>query len=159
MRREPCYNRLAQRTNGVRDRHHFVARYPGVDEQYAGPALHDNGLTVNELALVGQHTLRDLTQHQLASLTRLSVRVRGLRATIPVSFMLLMSFLHQSATDAAHPHRVTAGARASTPDYSVPSAGKRSGSPSRGNWSSWKVRLSVIAAPVARRTWTSCCRQ
>ena len=33
---------------------------PGVDEQYASTALHDNGVTFNELALVGQYTLRDL---------------------------------------------------------------------------------------------------
>lgn len=37
-------------------------------------------------------------------------------------------------------------------DYSVPSAGRRSGSPSRGNWSSWKMMISVIAPPVIRRT-------
>ncbi len=37
-------------------------------------------------------------------------------------------------------------------DYSVPSAGRRSGSPSRGNWSSWNVTISVIAPPVTRRT-------
>jgi hypothetical protein len=39
---------------------HFVARYPGVDEQHASLALHDNGVTLNELALMGQYTLRDL---------------------------------------------------------------------------------------------------
>jgi hypothetical protein len=32
------------------------------------------------------------------------------------------------------------------------SAGRRSGSPSRGNWSSWKVTISVIAPPETRRT-------
>ena len=37
-------------------------------------------------------------------------------------------------------------------DYSVPSAGRRSGSPSRGNWSSWKMVISVIAPPLMRRT-------
>src|SRR5690349_17170226 len=37
-------------------------------------------------------------------------------------------------------------------DYSVPSAGRRSGSPSRGNWSAWNVTISVIAPPVKRRT-------
>ncbi len=37
-------------------------------------------------------------------------------------------------------------------DYSEPSAGSRSGSPSRGNWSSWKMTISVIAPPVMRRT-------
>ena len=37
-------------------------------------------------------------------------------------------------------------------DYSVSSAGRRSGSPSRGNWSSWNVTISVIAPPVTRST-------
>jgi hypothetical protein len=37
-------------------------------------------------------------------------------------------------------------------DYSVPSARRRSGSPSRGNWSSWNVTISVMAPPVTRRT-------
>ena len=31
-------------------------------------ALHDNGVALQELALVDQHTLRDLPQHELASL-------------------------------------------------------------------------------------------
>ena len=37
-------------------------------------------------------------------------------------------------------------------DYSVLCAGRRFGNPSRGNWSSWKVTISVIAPPVMRRT-------
>ena len=37
-------------------------------------------------------------------------------------------------------------------DYSVSSAGRRSGSPSRGNWLSWKMVISLIAPPVIRRT-------
>jgi hypothetical protein len=69
MRGEPCHNGLAQLTKVVRDGDHFVARDPGVDEQYAAPALHDNGVTLNELALVGQHTVRDLPQHELAAFT------------------------------------------------------------------------------------------
>ena len=36
--------------------------------------------------------------------------------------------------------------------YSVPSAGSRSGSPSRGNWSLWKVMISAIFPPLTRRT-------
>lgn len=40
-----------------------MALYPRVDEQHAGPALYDNGVALEELALVGQHTLRDLSQH------------------------------------------------------------------------------------------------
>jgi hypothetical protein len=60
MRRKPCYNGLAQLTKVVRDGDHFVARYSGVDEQHAGLALHDNGVALNALALVGQYTLCDL---------------------------------------------------------------------------------------------------
>ena len=41
--------------------------HPGVDEQHASLALHDNGVALAELALVDQHTLRDLPQHELAS--------------------------------------------------------------------------------------------
>jgi hypothetical protein len=47
----------------VREAGHFVAVAPRVDEQHAGPALHDNGVALAELALVDQHTLRDLPQH------------------------------------------------------------------------------------------------
>lgn len=51
-------------------------------------------------------------------------------------------------------YRDTAPARSASvrTDYSVPSAGRRSGSPSRGNWSSWNVTISVIAPPVTRST-------
>jgi hypothetical protein len=48
--------------------------------------------------------------------------------------------------------RATAQREGPHRDYSVPSAGRRSGSPSRGNWSSWNVTISVIAPPVTRRT-------
>jgi hypothetical protein len=37
--------------------------FRAVDEQHAGPALHDNGVALDELALVDQHTLRDLPEH------------------------------------------------------------------------------------------------
>jgi hypothetical protein len=67
MRREPCHNGLAQISKVVRDGDHLLARYPGVDEQDASLALHDNGVTFNELALVDQHSVRDLPQHELAS--------------------------------------------------------------------------------------------
>jgi hypothetical protein len=40
-----------------------MAEHPGVDEQHASPAVHDNGVALAELALVDQHTLRDLPQH------------------------------------------------------------------------------------------------
>ena len=63
MRRKPCHNGLAQLAKVVREGGHFVALHPGVDEQHAGPAVHDNGVALHELALVDQHTLRDLRQH------------------------------------------------------------------------------------------------
>jgi hypothetical protein len=63
MRREACHNGLARIGQVVRDGDHFVARYSGVDEQHAGPAVHDNGVALDELALVDQYTLRDLPQH------------------------------------------------------------------------------------------------
>src|SRR5215216_2143380 len=63
MRRKPCHNGLAQLAKVIRDGDHFGAGDPGVDEQHAGPALHDNGVALYELALVDQYTLRDLPQH------------------------------------------------------------------------------------------------
>ena len=63
MRRKPCHNGLAQLAKVVREGGHFVAVHPGVDEQHASPAVHDNGVALDELALVDQHTLRDLPQH------------------------------------------------------------------------------------------------
>jgi hypothetical protein len=63
MRREACHNGLAQLAKVAREAGHFVARYAGVDEQHAGPALHDNGVVLDQLALVDQHTLRDLPEH------------------------------------------------------------------------------------------------
>jgi hypothetical protein len=66
MRSKPCHNGLAQLAKIVREGGHFVAVYPGVDEQHAGPAVHDNGVALAELALVDQHTLRDLPQHGVA---------------------------------------------------------------------------------------------
>ena len=63
MRRKPGHNGLAQLAKVVRKVGHFVAEHPGIDEQHASPALHDNGVALAELALVDQHTLRDLLQH------------------------------------------------------------------------------------------------
>ena len=63
MRRKPCHNGLAQLAKVVREAGHFVAVHPGVGEQHASPAVHDNGVALAELALVDQHTLRDLPQH------------------------------------------------------------------------------------------------
>jgi hypothetical protein len=63
MRREACHNGLARIGQVVREAGHFVAAHPGVDELHASPAVHDNGVALAELALVNQHTLRDLPQH------------------------------------------------------------------------------------------------
>jgi hypothetical protein len=63
MRREPCHNGLARSGQVVREAGHFVALHPGIDEQHASPAVHDNGVALAELALVDQYTLRDLPQH------------------------------------------------------------------------------------------------
>ena len=63
MRREARHNGLARIGQVVREAGHFVAVYPGIDEQHASLALHDNGVALAELALVDQHTLRDLRQH------------------------------------------------------------------------------------------------
>jgi hypothetical protein len=63
MRRKPCHNGLAQLAKVVREAGHFVALHPGVDEQHASPAAHDNGVALAELALVDQHILRDMSQH------------------------------------------------------------------------------------------------
>ena len=64
MRRKPRHNGLAQLAKVVREGGYFVAVHAGVDKQYASPALHDNRVALAELALVDQHTLRDLPQHQ-----------------------------------------------------------------------------------------------
>jgi hypothetical protein len=63
MRREASHNGLAQLANVVREAGHFVAEHPRVDDQHGSPAVHDNGVALHELALVGQHTVRDLPQH------------------------------------------------------------------------------------------------
>ncbi len=73
MRSEPGHNGLAQLAKVVRDGHHFGAEHSGVDEQHAGPALHDNGVALAELALVDQHTLGDLLQHGSASSSTLNM--------------------------------------------------------------------------------------
>jgi hypothetical protein len=60
MRREACHDWLAQLAKVVRKASHLVAAHPGVDEQCASSALHDNSIGLHEVALVDQHTLRDL---------------------------------------------------------------------------------------------------
>jgi hypothetical protein len=69
MRREACHDAVPQFSQVAHETGHFVLVYPGVDEQHASPALHDNRIALTELALVDQHTLRDLRQHALAPVT------------------------------------------------------------------------------------------
>src|SRR5215467_11067497 len=69
MRREARDDGLAHRAEVVREGDHLVVGYPGVDEQCAGPAPHDNGVALDEVAPVGQYALRDLSQHEPAPLT------------------------------------------------------------------------------------------
>ena len=71
MRRKPCHNGLAQLAKVVREAGHLVALHPRVDEQHASPALHDDGVALEELVLVDQHTLSDLSQHGAPSACRL----------------------------------------------------------------------------------------
>jgi hypothetical protein len=66
MRREACHDGLAQLAKVVREAGHFVAAHPGIDEQHAGRALHDNGIGLQEVAPVDKDTLRDLYQHGAA---------------------------------------------------------------------------------------------
>jgi AcrR family transcriptional regulator len=63
MGRKSSHNRLAQLAKVIREGGQFVAVHPRVDQQHASPALHDNGVALDELALVDQHSLRDLPQH------------------------------------------------------------------------------------------------
>ena len=69
MRREACHYGVPQFRQVARENAHFILVHPGVDEQHASPALHDDGVALAELALVDEHTLPYLRQHGLASLT------------------------------------------------------------------------------------------
>jgi hypothetical protein len=68
MRRETCHNGLPQIRQVAYKTGHFVLVHPGVDEQHASLALHDDGVALTELALVDPHPLCNLRQHGLASL-------------------------------------------------------------------------------------------
>jgi hypothetical protein len=46
MRREASHDGLAQLAKVVREAGHLGALDPGVDDQHAGPALHDNGVVL-----------------------------------------------------------------------------------------------------------------
>src|SRR5690554_380792 len=49
-----------------------MARKSRVDQQYAGPPLHDDGIALDELALVNVNTLSDLLEHESPSPTLLA---------------------------------------------------------------------------------------
>ncbi len=63
MRREARHNGPDQLAKVVREAGDFGAVDPGVDEQHASQAVHDNGVALHELALVDQHINRDLPQY------------------------------------------------------------------------------------------------
>ena len=50
MGREARHNGLARLAKVISDGDHFGAGHPGVDEQHASPAVHDNGVALDELA-------------------------------------------------------------------------------------------------------------
>jgi len=54
MRGKPCHNGLAQLAKVVREGGHFAAEYPGVDEQRASPAVHDNGHATCDIRLIAR---------------------------------------------------------------------------------------------------------
>ena len=71
MRGEPCDDGTARLAKVPREGPHLVARDAGVDEQHARFALHDDRVALDALALVDQHTVCNLLQHQPTSLTSL----------------------------------------------------------------------------------------
>src|SRR5215213_7894424 len=89
MRREAGHHGLPQLAKVVREAGDLIAGYPGVDKQHAVAALHDDGVGLHELALVGQHTFRDLRQHvgsfRLWSATASPARTRDPATAAPPS--------------------------------------------------------------------------
>jgi hypothetical protein len=63
MRREARHNGLARLAKVVSEAGNFGVVDPRVDKQHASPAQYDNGVALHELALVDQHTLRNLPEH------------------------------------------------------------------------------------------------
>jgi hypothetical protein len=63
MRREARDDALARFAKIVREGGHLVARDPRVDQQHTGLARHDDGVALEEFALVDEHALSDLSQH------------------------------------------------------------------------------------------------
>jgi hypothetical protein len=63
VRGEARHHGVARIGQVVGEAGQFMVLHSGVDEQHAGAALHDDGVALHELALVDQHTLRDLRQH------------------------------------------------------------------------------------------------
>jgi hypothetical protein len=83
MRREAGHDGLAQIGQIVREAAHLVPAHPGVDEQHTGPALHDDGVGLHELALVDEHTVRDRSQHGTPSVFAKSMRPARAGSVMP----------------------------------------------------------------------------
>ena len=77
MRREACHHCVPRIRQVARETGHFVLVYPGVDEQYASPALDDDGVALAEHALVNQHSLRNLRQHEPAPTSKFNSPIIG----------------------------------------------------------------------------------
>ena len=71
-------------TTGRRDAGQLVGEHPGVDEQDARPAVHDHGVALQELALVDEHPVGDLPQHQRAPRSDRVVAHRDARVERPL---------------------------------------------------------------------------
>ena len=63
VRGEACHDGMTQLPKVVRETGHLLARDARIDEQDSGPPLHDDGVVPEQLALVDQDTLHDLSQH------------------------------------------------------------------------------------------------
>jgi hypothetical protein len=63
---EPGDHRLAQIPDAGGQIREFGVRESGVDHEHARVALHDGGRGLDDLALVDEHAVGDLLQHQRA---------------------------------------------------------------------------------------------
>jgi hypothetical protein len=63
MRRETGHDGLAQFPEVASQIGHLVGRDAGIDQQHAVPPPHDGRIALDELALVHQHTIGHLRQH------------------------------------------------------------------------------------------------
>ena len=65
---KPCHHRLSGRAQVTRDGFHVGAGHPGIDEQHARVAVHENGIGLETFTLVQPHPGRDLFHHEPAPL-------------------------------------------------------------------------------------------